>query len=149
MKNLFFFHRELDFRKKVAIVGGGWYGCHIALSLAKKGYDVTIFEKNVGIFSGISGRFGIRLHAGPHYPRSLKTRLSCRKGFVKFHKKYPELINEHQYSIYGLGILDSDGQPPKVNKNQFEKVCYESDQCQKIDTEKWGYKNLQTALNLN
>ena len=31
--------------KKIAIIGGGFYGCYIASKL-KKFFDVTIYEKN-------------------------------------------------------------------------------------------------------
>ena len=63
--------------KKVIIVGGGWYGAHLALALKKAEYDVEIFEKNDDIFKAVSGNFGIRLHKGPHYPRSPETRKTC------------------------------------------------------------------------
>ena len=49
---------------KIAIIGGGWTGCHLAISLSKKGHDVTILERNTDIFQGVSGNFGIRLHKG-------------------------------------------------------------------------------------
>ncbi|CAF2886394.1 unnamed protein product, partial [Rotaria sp. Silwood2] len=62
-----------DYMKNIAIIGGGWYGCHIALTLKQKGqYDVTLYEAKSDIFLGCSGQFGIRLHADPHYPRSKK-----------------------------------------------------------------------------
>ena len=31
---------------KVAIIGAGWYGCHLGLMLDAMGCDVNIFEKN-------------------------------------------------------------------------------------------------------
>jgi len=30
----------------IAIIGGGWYGCHLAYSLLSKGVDVHLYEKN-------------------------------------------------------------------------------------------------------
>ena len=59
---------------RVAVIGGGWYGCYIALSLAKQGCKVILFEAKSDLFRGCSGTYGIRVHAGPHYPRSLVTR---------------------------------------------------------------------------
>ena len=40
---------------KIAIIGAGWYGCHLALVLKEEGHDVTVFEKNSEIFRGASG----------------------------------------------------------------------------------------------
>lgn len=133
---------------KIGVVGSGWYGCHIALALTKKGYSVTIFEKNDDIFSGVSGKFGIRLHKGPHYPRSKKTRESCQRVFDEFCETYPELIIHHDYSTYALGESDSLGNPPKVSKEEFRLVCYEDKNCQDIYVETSGYEALITAMNI-
>ena len=35
---------------KIAIIGGGWVGSHLAFKL-KNIYDVTIFEKNLDLFN--------------------------------------------------------------------------------------------------
>lgn len=133
---------------KVGIIGGGWYGCHLALALTNQGHTVVMFEKNANIFEGVSGKFGIRLHQGPHYPRSKSTRELCRKSFNEFINTYPELVVEHQYSIYGLGKTDSDGNPPKVDKDTFDSVCRESETCQEVDLESFGYHELQMAKSM-
>jgi hypothetical protein len=133
----------------IYIIGSGWNGCHTALYLTKKGHSVTILEKNTDIFQGTSGQFGIRLHSGPHYPRSEATRESCRRGGLEFKRRYPELVIPHQYSIYGLGSLDSDNHPPKVSQEVFEAVCHESPECEFINTSSWGYQGLICAANLD
>lgn len=134
--------------KEIGIIGAGWYGCHVALALTKKGYKVTVFEKNLDIFQGVSGDFGIRLHKGPHYPRSLKTRESCRRAFDEFLETYPDLIVKHEYSTYALGTIDSMKNPPKVNKDEFKDVCFEDTTCEELSTEKYGYDNLHNVMNL-
>jgi hypothetical protein len=134
--------------KKIAVIGGGWYGCHIARFLALAGYDVTLFESSDDIFKGISGKFGIRLHVGPHYPRSEKTRKSCREGYAEFIKTYPDLVVEHAYSIYGLGTLDANGEPPKIDLKTFKEVGKEIKNSREIDPKKWGYNNLQSAFDV-
>lgn len=124
---------------KVAIIGAGWYGCHIARALKKAGYSVTIFEKNSDIFRQISGNFGIRLHAGPHYPRSQATRAHCRTGFTLFQKEYKDLLIPHQYSVYALGKRDADDAPPRVTVEEFKDVCEESVSFREIKPAEWGY----------
>jgi L-2-hydroxyglutarate oxidase LhgO len=60
--------------KKIAVIGAGWFGCHIAYQLIKKNYSVKIYEERNDIFCGASGNNQNRLHLGFHYPRSLITR---------------------------------------------------------------------------
>jgi len=134
---------------KIGIIGAGWYGAHIGFALAKAGHEVIIFEKNADIFSQISGKFGIRLHLGPHYPRSEETRKHCRKGFDKFKATYPELLVPHLYSIYALGISDANKEPSTINFDHFKRVCEESPTCREIDTAAFGYQNLIGAFTLD
>jgi glycine/D-amino acid oxidase-like deaminating enzyme len=138
-------------RKKICIIGAGWYGCHLALALRKLGYDVTLYEKNHQIFSGVSGSFGIRLHSGLHYPRSEKTREHCRKGFYLFKQHYSELIIELEQALYALGTTDADGLPSKINKEQFLKVVEELNgyiDWEEIDPKSHHFQELQTLINL-
>lgn len=134
---------------RIGIVGAGWYGSHLALSLRKLGHEITLFEKNPDIFSQISGNFGIRLHVGPHYPRSKKTRESCQRDFEKFIHAYPELVIEHDYSTYALGTKDSDNNPSKVDYETFKTVCGELAFATEIDVDEAGYHELVAAWNVN
>ncbi len=134
--------------KKIAVIGGGWYGCHIARELALAGFDVTLFESNEDVFQGISGNFGVRLHAGPHYPRSEKTRKGCRTGYEEFLRTYPDLVVEHAYSIYALGERDANNDPPKIDEKTFKNVVHENKNFIEIDPTKWGYRELKSAFNI-
>lgn len=125
--------------KDIAIVGAGWYGCHTAIELAKQGCNVTIYEKGPEIFGGISKQFGVRLHAGPHYPRSQQTREDCRRGAAEFKKVYPELVIENKYSLYGYAEIDAEGNPAKVSVETFDAVCQESTSAQRKDPTSLGY----------
>lgn len=111
--------------KRIAVIGAGWYGSHIASSLAKKGDEVTLFEAKSKIFDGISGSFGTRLQSGPRYPRSYVTRKACQRGSGQFQYIYPELLYEHKWSIYAIGKHDAEGRPSKVTKEKFKVVCAE------------------------
>ena len=57
--------------KKIAIIGAGVYGCWIAFTLSKKGYEISIFEKNNEIISESSKLNQYRIHRGYHYLKSL------------------------------------------------------------------------------
>lgn len=137
--------------KHIAIVGGGWNGVYLTDFLSSQGYKITLYEKNPQIFSGISGNFGIRIHAGPHYPRSLSTRISCQRGYHEFYETYPELINQHRHSIYALAKKDIDDRPSKVSLAQFKNVCHEFGFKSEIDIKKYGYneKTLLAAYDIN
>ena len=132
----------------ICIIGAGWYGCHLALTLKKAGHNITLFEKNTTIFSGISGKYGIRLHAGPHYPRSEETRKSCQRGFLKFQQQYQELVIPHESTIYALGNIDADGNPSKIDLETFRNVCNELGHCHEIDLTSNGYQNLISAMEI-
>lgn len=130
---------------KIAIIGAGWYGCHLALMLKKEGHDVTIYEKNADIFQQVSGNFGIRLHGGAHYPRSPLTREACLHNFNLFRKHYPELVVDHDYAIYALGELDAGKEPSNVDAEAFRKVCEEFPGSQPINPQQWGYEGMVSA----
>lgn len=89
--------KDLNF----GIIGAGWYGCHIAHYLQKKGFtDIIIFEKSDEFFSGASSKNQNRLHLGYHYPRSKNTIEECDKGFLKFNNVYSEFLNKVPHNLY-------------------------------------------------
>jgi len=93
----------------IIIVGGGWYGCHIALFLKSYGYNVTIIEKNSDIFDNSSFYNQNRLHLGYHYPRDYATRSLCQNNFDKFVGKYNcviDNIENNYYLIADSSIID-------------------------------------------
>lgn len=86
----------------IAIVGGGWFGCHMGLSLKKMGIPVTVFEQNSSLFGGASGYNQNRLHIGFHYPRSAITRSQSRDGFYQFLEHYPTLSERIEKNLYAV-----------------------------------------------
>lgn len=112
--------------ERVVVVGAGWYGCHIAMELARTGYEVTLMDRESSILSRCSGTFGIRLHRGPHYPRSPATRRECQRTFQRFLDEYPELVVWHAESIYAYALEDAKGHQSKVSLEDFEQVCLET-----------------------
>ena len=41
-----------DSKPSVAVIGGGWYGCHVAYTLKERGFNVTLFEKKIDFRRG-------------------------------------------------------------------------------------------------
>jgi hypothetical protein len=136
-------NQQLD----VTVVGAGWYGCHIAIELSQIGHRVRLVEKESEILSRCSGTFGIRLHRGPHYPRSPATRKNCQTTFDRFIEAYPELVYWHDEAIYAYGLKDAQGYPSKTSLQAFEDVCFETKSCRRID-EKTRYNNVAAAFDL-
>lgn len=86
---------------EIAVVGAGWFGCHLALTLEEK-HNVTIFEKEDKIFTGASGHNQNRLHLGFHYPRSYETRVHAKEGYQEFVKVYGDLCQTIDDNIYAI-----------------------------------------------
>jgi hypothetical protein len=93
-----------------AIIGGGWYGCHIATSFRALGFNVTIFEQHERLLHLASGNNQFRLHLGFHYPRHYSTRMQSRDGFSRFVERYPSLSRSVASNIYavprGASLID-------------------------------------------
>ena len=84
---------------KIAIIGGGWVGCHMAMKL-KDTHDITIFEKNNELFSKSSFNNQNRLHIGYHYARNSNTRNLCKETFDVFLHDYEFLTEKIENNIY-------------------------------------------------
>ncbi|KAK5994500.1 putative FAD-dependent monooxygenase kojA [Cladobotryum mycophilum] len=133
----------------IAIVGAGWNGCHLACELSKEGHQVMLLDREHQIFNGTSGCFGIRLHRGPHYPRSKATRVNCQKGFERFRNRYANLVVEHEFSIYANGNVDSQNFPSKVSDETFKQVCMEYPGCREVDMATYGLAEAGCAYDLD
>jgi hypothetical protein len=127
-----------QYKPKVAVVGGGIFGVTSALKLDGD-FEVTLFEKNNDILQNASSINQYRLHRGYHYPRSIETAISAKKGTDPFLKEYPcELPNSTQY--YGISAWGT-----KVTATQYESFMesvglefeeVSSDLLQKLSIEK-------------
>ncbi len=89
------------------IIGGGWYGCHIASSFRSLGFEVTVFEAQQDIMQCASGNNQFRLHQGFHYARHYRTRLQSRDGYMRFMERYPKLSEHVETNLYAVPESDS------------------------------------------
>jgi hypothetical protein len=87
---------------RIRVLGGGWYGCHIACALLKRGHDVQLHEIADNLFAGASGGNPARLHLGFHYPRSRLTRAMCQDTHREFMKIYGALTRTVPINIYAI-----------------------------------------------
>lgn len=86
---------------KIAIVGGGWVGCHLANKF-RNDHEVVIFEKNPHLFTETSYNNQNRLHQGFHYARSFETRELCHNTFGRFLTDYSfasKPVNNNWYCV--------------------------------------------------
>ena len=94
-------------KRRIAILGAGWYGSHIGSRLLSAGHDVIVFEKNSSVLSGASLLNQNRLHLGFHYPRSWSTRLQSRRGYKLFKKYYSDFVDAIDMNIYLISGTES------------------------------------------
>lgn len=92
---------------RIAVIGGGWYGCHIASSLLALGFSVRLFEAHDRLFHEASGNNQFRLHLGFHYPRHSATRVQSRDGYSRFVERYPGLSQVVPENIYAVPHRDT------------------------------------------
>lgn len=90
--------------KKIAIIGAGWVGCHLALKL-RDHYDVTVFDPFP--FEGASLLNQNRLHIGYHYARSHPTRKLCQNTFEAFMYDYGFLTEPVENNLYAVPMEES------------------------------------------
>jgi hypothetical protein len=90
---------------KIAIIGAGWLGCHMALKL-KNHHDITMYDE-YGFFKKTSMNNQNRLHLGYHYARSSTTRNMCKDTFNQFISDYNEVISYIPKNIYAVPEYDS------------------------------------------
>ena len=91
----------------IAIIGAGWYGCHLASSLDAIGMSVKVFERNTRPLHEASGNNQFRLHMGFHYARHYNTRMQSRDGYMRFIERYPSLSGKIENNIYAVPSKDS------------------------------------------
>jgi hypothetical protein len=115
---LFLVEDETFIKKKIAIVGAGWYGCYIAEYLLNNfvNVSITLIDKNDEIFGGSSYNNQNRLHLGFHYPRCSITQQKCKKHFQQFIKQYANLLEDIDKNFYAIAN-DS-----KIKHNDFVKL---------------------------
>lgn len=120
---------------KIAVIGGGFYGCYISHYLSKMGHKVTIYEKNSELLNEAISNNQHRLHLGFHYPRCDVTIEQAKQTHKKFINTFPncvETISNNLYAIHKDSMVDFQSY---LYKMDFHGLEYEI-------LDKSAYKNL-------
>src|SRR5215475_7192486 len=99
------------------IVGGGIYGCFIALTLGRT-QRVMLIEREPRLLARASYHNQARVHGGYHYPRSLLTALRSRANAPRFLDLFKEAIRGEFEHYYAIGRRRSN-----VTAHQFVQFC--------------------------
>ena len=100
------------------VVGGGMYGCSLALHLSRGMERVLILEAATGALQRASYANQARVHHGYHYPRSLLTALRSRVNFARFVGEYGECLDRSFAKYYAVSKVFS-----KISATQFKTFC--------------------------
>jgi len=112
---------EATRNKKIAIVGGGIFGCTIAWMLGTQGYEVDLYEQGSKLLPSTSAKNQFRSHMGYHYPRSKETAMSCRIGTESFETLFKDCIIRDTAQHYC--IAKSDSMVTNVEFREFMNDC--------------------------
>lgn len=104
-------------RPKVAVIGGGMFGCNAAVVLAEE-CEVVLFERNQELLREGAWANCFRHHAGYHYPRSDETVRDVRVAAGPFEAWYREALIAEVPTYYGLAKEAS-----YVNPEVFKDFC--------------------------
>lgn len=126
---------------KIRVLGGGWYGCHLALALKQRGHDVELHEISHQLFNGASGGNPARLHMGFHYPRSHLTRAACQDHQRAFLAQYGFLTKAVPINIYAIAAADSS-----VDFGTYKTVLQRELQFIEIKPEEFGLREIEGAM---
>lgn len=104
------------------VIGGGFYGCVIAIYLAKsRGLaKVVLIERESKLLIRASQNNQARVHNGYHYPRSFTTAFRSRVNFPRFLQDWPQAIKQDFVKLYAIAKRNS-----KVTAKQFQRFCHE------------------------
>jgi glycine/D-amino acid oxidase-like deaminating enzyme len=104
--------------KPAVVIGGGFFGCELAVRLARRFDRVVLLEAGDDLLTRASFHNQARVHGGYHYPRSMLTALRSRRNYPRFKADYAECIHEQFVKHYAIPKKFS-----KVSAAQFAGFC--------------------------
>lgn len=105
-------------RYDVVIIGGGFFGCSLALHLKTSTNRILLLEKESDLMLHASYNNQARVHGGYHYSRSLLTALRSRINLIDFMQEYGEVVDSTFEKYYAISRAFS-----KVSARHFYLFC--------------------------
>lgn len=102
----------------ILIIGGGFYGCSLAVLFAETGSRVALVEREPALLTRASYKNQARVHQGYHYPRSFLTGLRSAKNFGRFVGDFLDAIDQDWEHLYAIARVQS-----RTSAFQFRKFC--------------------------
>lgn len=101
-------------KERALVVGGGFFGCYLALLLKERMENVVLVEMGETLMRRASYHNQARVHGGYHYPRSLLTALRSAVNLPRFTEDFGECVSTEFEKYYAIGRVGS-----KVSAAQF------------------------------
>jgi glycine/D-amino acid oxidase-like deaminating enzyme len=105
--------KEVDY----LIIGGGFYGCCLALYLRSISDRVLVVEATEGLMTRASRVNQARIHTGFHYPRSALTAVKSMVLHQRFMQDFPEAVIDDFQMLYAIARRRS-----KVSAKRFYRM---------------------------
>lgn len=104
--------------RRTIIIGGGFYGCCLAVFFREAGDYVTLIESEEQLLSRASYNNQARVHQGYHYPRSILTGKGCVTSFPLFAEVFSGAVVNDFTMLYAIARMNS-----RVTAAQFSGFC--------------------------
>ena len=104
--------------RRTIIIGGGFYGCCLAIFFRNAGDEVLLIEAENQLLTRASYNNQARVHQGYHYPRSILTGKGCAISFPLFAEVFPAAVVNDFTKLYAIARVNS-----KVTAAQFSGFC--------------------------
>ena len=99
------------------VIGGGFYGCSLALFLASTSDSVMLVEREDDILQRASLANQARVHTGFHYPRSALTAVKSMILHRRFMADFPDAVSDERPMLYAIARHRS-----KISARRFERM---------------------------
>lgn len=109
--------RSAETQYDYIVVGGGFYGCCLALYLRSVSDRVLLIEAGDALMTRASRVNQARVHTGFHYPRSAITAVKSMLLHQRFLKDFPEAVVDDFQMLYAIARRRS-----KITAKKFHRM---------------------------